>query len=255
MNKDRDYKQRIFDISKSNKSYVILALDLEPQYQNLMYIDKLVTNLHPFLCAIKINFHLMLPMSRKEIQNVNKVIHSYGLLSIADIKLNDIENTNKVTVRCLQSMGFDSLIVNPIIGQKQLASVVRFAHKFGMGVISLVYMSHKNVEEGYGLRTVQTKSKVEKKLPLYEVFLKYATRSNVDGIVVGATHLRTLKYISSISDIPIYSPGVGAQGGNAEMALKSGSSYLIIGRSILHAKNKYSKLSKLLKVKAVSRAW
>ena len=246
MNKVSSYRDRIANISTDNKSFIILALDLEPRYHNLKYIENLISNIYPFLCAIKINFHLILPFGKKDIANINRVIHSYGLLSIADIKLNDISITNQVTLRYLHTAGFDSVIVNPIIGQKQIKSLVRFAHKLGMGVISLAYMSHENVSEGYGLNVAEGKSNRYKILPLFEIFLKYAKNSNVDGIVVGATHLKTLKYISSISRIPIYSPGVGIQGGNPKLALYNGSNFLIIGRSILHSKNKHKTISNLL---------
>lgn len=246
MNKVSSYRDRIAHISMDNKSFIILALDLEPRYHNLKYIENLISNIFPFLCAIKINFHLILPFGKKGIAEINRVIHSYGLLSIADIKLNDISNTNQVALRYLYSMGFDSVIVNPIIGQKQLKSLVGFAHKLGMGVISLAYMSHENASEGYGLNVAQGKSNKGKILPLFEIFLKYAKKSNVDGIVVGATHLKTLKYISSVSNIPIYSPGIGIQGGNPKLAIDNGSKFLIIGRSILHAKNRLKTISSLL---------
>jgi orotidine-5'-phosphate decarboxylase len=144
-------------------------------------------------------------------------------------------------------MGFDSVIINPIIGRKELSSLVRLAHKFGMGVISLAYMSHENVTEGYGLDVVLRKSNENKILPLFEIFTN--KKSNVDGIVVGATHLRILKHISTLSNIPIYSPGVGTQGGNPKLAINSGSSYLIIGRSILDSKNRRKTLSRLLDLK------
>jgi len=245
MNKVSSYRERIKKISTGNNSSIILALDLETRYQSHRYIERLVENLHPFLCAVKINFHLILPFGKKEIQNINKVVHRFGLLSIADIKLNDISNTNHITLQNLHSMGFDSVIVNPIIGQKQLKSMVNFAHKLGMGVISLVYMSHENVNEGYGLNIVQRKSGRREILPLFEIFLKYASESNVDGIVVGATHLKTLKHIASVSSIPIYSPGVGTQGGNPKLATASGSNYLIIGRSILRSKDQRKTLSSL----------
>ncbi len=246
MNKVSSYRDRIANISTDNKSFIILALDLKPRYHNLKYIENLISNIYPFLCAIKINFHLILPFGKKDIANINRLIHSYGLLSIADIKLNDISSTNQVTLRYLHSAGFDSVIVNPIIGQKQLKSLVRLAHNLGMGVISLTYMSHENVSEGYGLNVAHGKSNKTKILPLFEIFLKYAKNSNVDGIVVGATHLKTLKYISSISRIPIYSPGVGIQGGNPKLAIDNGSNFLIIGRSILHSKNKHKTISNLL---------
>ena len=246
MNKDSSYRDRIAHISMDNKSFIILALDLEPRYHNLKYIENLISNIYPFLCGIKINFHLILPFGNKGIAKINRMIHSYGLLSLADIKLNDISNTNQVTLRYLYSMGFDSVIVNPIIGQKQLKSLVRFAHKLGMGVISLVYMSHENASEGYGLKVFQGKSNKSKILPLFEIFLKYAKKSNVDGIVVGATHLKTLKYISSVSSIPIYSPGIGIQGGNPKLAIDNGSHFLIIGRTILHSKNRRKTISNFL---------
>ncbi|HEY7695062.1 MAG TPA: orotidine 5'-phosphate decarboxylase / HUMPS family protein [Nitrososphaeraceae archaeon] len=249
MNKLYPYRERIEKISAGNNSSIILALDIETRYQNQKYIERLVENLHPFLCAVKINFHLILPFGKKEIQKINRVIHTFGLLSIADIKLNDISNTNHVTLQILHSMGFDSVIVNPIIGQKQLNSLVDFAHKLGMGVISLVYMSHENVSEGYGLNMVDGKPSHRKFLPLFEIFLKYANKSNVDGIVVGATHLKTLKHISSVTSIPIYSPGVGTQGGNPKLAIASGSNYLIIGRSILRSKDQQKTLSNLLRKK------
>lgn len=246
------YRERIASASKDHKSFIILALDLDSQHSNFKYIEKLLKSLYPFLCAIKINFHLILPFAKKDIQRINKVIHSHGLLSIADIKLNDIGNTNQVTVQHLHSMGFDSVIVNPIIGQKQLASLVEFTHKIGMGIISLVYMSHESVNEGYGLNTIQRRSKESKVVPLFEIFLKYAKTTKVDGIVVGATHLRTLKHISSISSVPIYSPGIGTQGGNAKTAKRSGSDYLIIGRSVLNSKNKRKTLSDIINSKSSS---
>ena len=251
MNKVYSYKERIAQISANNRSFIILALDLESRYHNIKYIENLIKNLNPYLCAIKINFHLLLPFSKQVIKNINRFIHSYGLLSIADIKLNDVTNTNHVTLRYLHSVGFDSVIVNPIIGLTELRSLVRIAHNFGMGVISLVYMSHKSVKEGYGLNIVQKGSIEGKILPMFEIFLQYARKSRVDGIIVGATDVKTLKYITSVTRIPIYSPGVGTQGGNPKSAIDNGSNYLIIGRSILNSRDKQKTLSILLKSKEI----
>ncbi|MDP9462413.1 MAG: orotidine 5'-phosphate decarboxylase, partial [Thermoproteota archaeon] len=68
---------------------------------------------------------------------------------------------------------------------------------------------------------------------LYKMFFERATASGVDGIVVGATQDKILKEIAG--RLPVYSPGIGAQGGNAEQAIRSGANYLIIGRSIVEA--------------------
>ena len=58
--------------------------------------------------------------------------------------------------------------------------------------------------------------------------------ADVDGIVVGATQHEILKEVTG--GCLVYSPGVGAQGGDAEQAIRSGANYLIIGRSIVEAK-------------------
>ena len=38
-------------------------------------------------------------------------------------------------------------------------------------------------------------------------------------------------------NLSIFSPGVGTQGGNASEVISSGTNYLIVGRTILNAKN------------------
>jgi len=57
--------------------------------------------------------------------------------------------------------------------------------------------------------------------------------------VVGATYPEKIKEVHAVlgGKIPIYSPGVGVQGGNMEAALKAGATYLIVGRAITMAEN------------------
>jgi len=45
--------------------------------------------------------------------------------------------------------------------------------------------------------------------------------------------------------LSIFSPGVGTQGGNANEVISSGTNYLIVGRTILNAKNPVSVAEKL----------
>jgi len=55
-----------------------------------------------------------------------------------------------------------------------------------------------------------------------------------DGVVVGATVPQKIAEVKDVvkTKIDIYSPGVGAQGGVAEAAVKAGANYLIVGREI-----------------------
>ena len=69
----------------------------------------------------------------------------------------------------------------------------------------------------------------------YVSFAKKALKWGADGVVVGATVPDKIREIKQVlgEKVPIYSPGVGAQGGAAETAVKAGSSYLIVGREII----------------------
>ncbi|MDH3618222.1 MAG: orotidine-5'-phosphate decarboxylase [Nitrosopumilus sp.] len=228
------FKTRILKVSKSNGK-VILANDYDSSVKNLE--SKTIQNikkLHPYLCAIKLNFHLLLPLGSKQISKINKTAHSYGLQTIADIKLNDIGNTNKVTAENLWDLGFDAIIANPIMGLDSLKNLVKLSHKKEKGVITLCHMSAPEAKLSYDLEV-----KMEKKQKLYQLFLDWALKSKVDGIVVGATFPKIISYCNKQAgkNLQIYSPGVGTQGGNADDVISAGTDFLIVGRSILNAKN------------------
>jgi orotidine-5'-phosphate decarboxylase len=224
----RPFSERIAIAAMEKKSPIVLALDPRSSGKQRLpeFAAKTICAVEQHICAVKMNFHILLPLSASEISRINKYAHSFGLQSIADIKLNDIENTNAVAVDLLTKMGFDAVIANPFIGKNALASLVQKAHKADAGIIALVYMSHREANEGFGLE-VQGRG-------LYKVFLGRAAAAGADGIVVGATQLEILEEVAG--RLPVYSPGVGAQGGSAEQALRSGADYLIIGRSIVEAK-------------------
>jgi len=228
------FKTRLSQISKTNGK-VILANDYDLSVKDLE--AKTIQNikeLHPFLCGIKLNFHLLLPLSGKEILKINKTAHQYGLQTIADIKLNDIGNTNQVTSEHLWNLGFDAVIANPIMGLDSLKNLVKSAHKNEKGVITLCHMSAPEAKLSYDMEV-----KMGKKQQLYQLFLNWALTAKVDGIVVGATFPKIIKYCSKRAgkNLSIFSPGVGTQGGNANEVISSGTDYLIVGRTILNSKN------------------
>ena len=236
------FKTRLSQISKSNGK-VILANDYDSSVKNLQ--NKTIQNikkLNPYLCGIKLNFHLLLPLSAKDIVKINKIAHDYGLQTIADIKLNDIGNTNRVTTEHLWDLGFDAVIANPIMGLDSLKNLVKSSHKEQKGVITLCHMSAPEAKLSYDMEI-----KMGKKQQLYQLFLNWALTAKVDGIVVGATFPKIIQYCSKQAgkNLSIFSPGVGTQGGNAEEVISSGTNYLIVGRTILNAKNPVDVAKKL----------
>ncbi|MHA7646636.1 orotidine 5'-phosphate decarboxylase [Nitrosopumilus sp. S4] len=226
------FKTRLSQISKSNGK-VILANDYDSSVKNLQAKTlKNIKDLHPFLCGIKLNFHLLLPLSGKEILKINTLAHKFGLQTIADIKLNDIGNTNHVALENLWNLGFDAVIANPIMGLESLKNLVKSAHKKEKGVITLCHMSAPEARLSYDMEVKQ-----QKKQKLYELFLDWALTAKVDGIVVGATFPKIIKYCNKKAGkkLNIYSPGVGTQGGDAKNVMASGTDFLIVGRSILNS--------------------
>jgi len=232
-------------LSKSSKIHgnVILANDYGLSVKNLE--TKTIENieqLHPFLCGIKLNFHLLLPLSGKEILKINKIAHRYGLQTIADIKLNDIGNTNLVATENLWNLGFDAVIANPIMGLDSLKNLVKSAHKHDKGIITLCHMSAPESKLSYDMEV-----KIGKKQQLYQLFLNWALTAKVDGIVVGATFPKIIRYCAKKAgkNLSIFSPGVGTQGGSANEVISAGTDYLIVGRTILNAKNPVNMAEKL----------
>ena len=230
------FKTRI--LKSSTQSRIILANDYDLRDTNLVpHTVQNIKTLHKYLCAIKLNFHLLLPLGKKEIVRINKTAHQHGLQTIADIKLNDIGNTNEITTKTLWNFGFDAVIVNPIMGPKSLKKIVTEAHRQDKGVIVLCHMSAPEAKLSYDIDVKLTKK--SKAIPLYQLFLKWAISNKADGIIAGATYPKIINYCKKISGkkLDIYSPGIGTQGGSAKKAITSGSDFLIVGRTILNSKN------------------
>ena len=243
------FKTRLSKISKT-QGKVILANDYDFTVKQLERKTlENIKQLHPFLCGIKLNFHLLLPLSGKEILKINNTAHRYGLQAIADIKLNDIGNTNRVTTENLWNLGFDAVIANPIMGLESLKNLVKSAHKNDKGVITLCHMSAPEAKLSYDMEI-----KMVKKQQLYQLFLNWALAAKVDGIVVGATFPKIIQYCAKKAgkNLSIFSPGIGTQGGSINEVISAGTDYLIVGRTILNSKNSVN-VAKELQLKSLGK--
>jgi orotidine-5'-phosphate decarboxylase len=217
-----------------NKTKVVLALDFSGPYdRRLGRAEDVLEAAKQGIAAVKVNHHLFLPFGLQGLRGIIGLSKKEGLPLIADLKINDIESTNMNIVDSLFDFGFSAVIANPIVGREEgLGKVVERVHSLGGGILFLVYMSHKGVEEGYALR-------LEGGKPLYRVFAERARDWKADGVVVSAKSADKIAETRRIvgKNCLIFSPGVGAQGGDAKTGASSGADFLIVGRAITESTN------------------
>jgi orotidine-5'-phosphate decarboxylase len=238
------FKAQMEKNSTNRASSIILALDFPfqtPINREGLFVkaQTVLDMVAPYVCAVKINHHLTLPLGVFDgVQALVKRAHDVGLLAIMDGKVNDIGATNTAIAEYYYAAGFDALIANPFVGWEEgLKPIFDVARRLDRGVILLTYMSHKGAAEGYGQTVVDAETGA-----LVKQYLKFAQKAlswGAEGVVVGATVPDKIKEVYKVlgEEVPIYAPGVGAQGGGAEAALTAGARYLIVGREIVQAQN------------------
>ncbi|UCG36574.1 MAG: orotidine 5'-phosphate decarboxylase [Candidatus Bathyarchaeota archaeon] len=230
------FKLVMEQISKRKNSRVILALDLQPDNPEtlLKKAQKILGAVHMHICAVKFNRHLILPLGLyNDVQRLVDQAKKYDLPLIMDCKINDIGNTNRTIAEHYFKAGFDAVTANPLVGwQDGLQPVFEVAEKMQHGVILLVYMSHRGAWEGYGQKVFNENT--GEIIPQHRIFAEKALEWKADGVVVGSTYPSKIQEVQLTlkNEVPIYSPGIGTQGGIIEAALKNGAKYLIVGRTI-----------------------
>ena len=232
------------DKAREKESSIVLAFDFpfeNPVNRGALFLraEHVLDIVHPYVCAVKFNHHLVLPLGTFDgVAKLVKKAHDVGLMTIMDCKANDIGSTNQVIAEYYYAAGFDALIANPFIGWEEgLQPIFDVARRLGRGVILLVFMSHRAAAEGYGQTIIEAES--GEKTFQYVSFARKALKYEADGAVVGATYTEKIKEVHEIlgEKVPIYSPGIGAQGATVQPAVEAGARYLIVGREITLAEN------------------
>lgn len=243
------FRERIREVLEERETNLILALDVygESPSEILNRCIDLLRKTQRFICAVKINLQVLLPLGLFDgIRGLIKEAENYGLPLIMDLKLNDVGHTNLQVSTYIFEAGFDALIANPFVGwEGGLKPVFEKARSMGRGVILLVYMSHPGAVEGYG--QIVRDPEDGRAYPQYMVFARKALRWRADGVIVGATRPEKIVDVKKIlrDEVPIYSPGIGPQGGDPINAMTSGASYLIVGRTITQSSKPTDEAKKL----------
>ena len=232
------FRDKISRAAETNKTRIVLALDLEDPDPELLVNKSLrvLEDVKGSICAVKINRQLILALGlRRVADTVLRFADNHSLPTIMDAKLNDVGHTNLFMARTYFETGFDAIIASPIVGwENGLDTVFEAAGSTDKAILLLTYMSNPGAEAFYSLRTMQPNGPSK---PIFEIFTDLAIKWKAHGLIVGATKREIISRVRDLTggSLPIYSPGVGAQGGDPRKTILAGSAYLIVGRSIYGA--------------------
>ncbi|MEW6085326.1 MAG: orotidine-5'-phosphate decarboxylase [Chloroflexota bacterium] len=141
---------------------------------------------------------------------------------ILDAKRGDITSTAEAYAKsAFENLGVDCITLSPYLGKDSIEPFLNYPEK---GVFLLCKTSNAGSMDLQNLLVLPPAA--DNPMPLYNYVAQLAHQWNVNnniGIVVGATHPQIMSNIRAAApDLWFLSPGVGAQGGELELALRSG---------------------------------
>ena len=215
-----------------------------PNEDRMGFMENMIELVAPFASVIKINRQYTLGLTINEIKSINNKIHDNGMLSISDHKLGDIGSSNESAIFWFKEERFDAFTYNPFSGNVNEAT--KMAHKYDLGIIVLTLMSNPQA-------LLQKNAIIDGK-PLFLYISNLCRESNSDGCVIGATAHVTAQDIidikETVGDYTIaLSPGVGAQGGKADVLLeKFGRNSMInVSRGVIYSSSPAKEAEKIQK--------
>jgi orotidine-5'-phosphate decarboxylase len=195
---------------------MILALDVTSREEAL----RITKDVREFVDAIKVGYPLVLAGGLEIISELAKFAPV-----IADFKVADIPNTDRLICEQAFQAGADAIIVQGFTGRDSLEACLEVASEYGKDVFVVSEMSHPGGVEFLN--------------PAAEAIATMAVEAGAFGLVAPATRPERVKNIREIigDKLTIISPGVGAQGGKASDVIAAGADWVIVGRSIYNSES------------------
>jgi orotidine-5'-phosphate decarboxylase len=192
------------------------------EYPLFEFNRAIIDSTHDLVCAYKPQIaYYSASRSENELEMTIAYIHKRypEIPVILDMKRGDIGSTaEKYAIEAFERYHADAVTLNPYMGGDTLIPFLKYKEK---GIIVICRTSNP------GSGDIQDLESDGKKI--YLVIAEKASEEwNYNGnilLVVGATYPRELSEIRAITgDMPFLVPGIGAQGGDVEKAVKSGMS-------------------------------
>ena len=210
---------------------IIVALDYPDQEPAL----QLVNQLSPELCRLKIGKELFTAAGPRLIETVQ----DKGFEVFLDLKFHDIPNTVAKACEAAARLGVWMVNVHALGGKKMMQAACEAVAKFDkpprlIAVTILTSMDEQDLAE-IGLRGSPEENVIS--------LARLAKASGLDGVVCSPKEVNQLRQQLG-EEFCLVTPGVRPQGADQDdqkrtmtpkQALRSGASYLVIGRPITKA--------------------
>ena len=217
---------------------IIVALD----YNNQEEVFKFIDNIDPNLCRIKIGKELFTKFGPKIIRE----IHKKGFEIFIDLKFHDIPTT--VYKACVSAFSLNIWMLNiHLSGGYDMACAAMNAKKDCqassklIGVTALTSLSDVDCLRIYGCNRLEQIKKLK----------DIGLDANIDGFVCSPYDIDALKVDDKIFVTPGIRTGDNANDHHKVItpldAIKLGSNYLVIGRSITESLNPNKTLEEIIK--------
>ncbi|MCH8205983.1 MAG: orotidine-5'-phosphate decarboxylase, partial [Chloroflexi bacterium] len=214
---------------KKNKSLLCVGLDPDPDLMPISDVfefnRRIIDATEDLVCAYKPNLPFYEALGVDGLRALEKTVAHIRevaphALVLGDGKRGDIASTNVKYARALFDVwGFDAVTVNGYAGGESLQPFFDYADR---GVFVWCRSSNRGSKELQDLRL----SDGNETATLYEWVAKCAVEWNSlgnVGLVVGATYPEELARVRAVAPgMLILIPGVGAQSGELDAAVKSG---------------------------------
>ena len=239
--------EKILTAQRSHKSLLCIGLDTDrnkiPEHLRsspeaiLVFNRAIIEATSDLACAYKINAAFYECAGEAGWSTMRETVKAIpcGILSIGDAKRGDIGNSSSYYAKAFyDDLGFDAVTVAPYMGRD---SVEPFLSSADHGIFLLALTSNTGAQDFQYLDVGGT--------PLYRCVIEKALTWNAKkniGFVAGATRGSQLRDVrTAAGDAPLLIPGVGAQGGSVEEAVRFGAdehgerAIINASRSILYA--------------------
>ncbi len=238
---------KLTEVSRRNVSLLCVGIDpdpaLMPDVPLYDFCRGIVDATADLVCAYKPNLAFFEALGLDGLTALSRLVAYIpkDIPVIGDAKRGDIGHTAAAYARALfQTFGFDAATVNPYLGRDAVEPFLEYQDK---GVFLLCRTSNPGATDFQSLEcSVPGDSR---RRPLFEVVAQRArdwdTRHNI-GLVVGSTYPEDVQRLRQLCpEMPFLIPGIGAQGGDLEAAVRQGTdangerAIIAVSRQVLYA--------------------